>query len=582
MLDLLNHGLSFLLSNFFSRLLLAIFSGLLLALSLAGYGLSFVVWFALVFLFLLIKSSKGLLGALLDSFIFFMAFNLASFIWVLSIHPLTWQGLSNFESITVSLLGWLSPSIAHSLVMLVFCTLLKLFFSIRANDRSCELNFLDIVFLSFIWVVLVYKVILTSNDSLRTFFVPINLLAYSQYQNLYLIQISKVVGSLGVEFFILIVNLLLSNLFNVHKVYNKEKTYSNNLNIRKKYFGIEGSSSHVNILGLIVVLGSIFYYYGYQSIKTYRDFRTSAPAQKIAILQADYSVKSTRSPHGLDKLTQLQSKLSQSINTPVDFLFWAEGSIPRDNFDGLSLAKSLETKTKNFAYGTFITENGQSFNALQSISFAQELSPQSILINQDSQVDLEQEETNTLLIKQVSKAQSSIKQDNYKKNLLVQFGEYTPLYNQLPETLKELASNSIGSGFSSSNIIKNISTNKGNYAPSICFEILFPEYIRKFINKDTDFMVNLNDLSWFKNPISFLGIKLKFLEGFVQRMMLSAATFRAIENNRDLVLVSNAGISTVIHADGSRDKESKVNSIELIEDDVYSNRKLSIYTQYGF
>ena len=65
-------------------------------------------------------------------------------------------------------------------------------------------------------------------------------------------------------------------------------------------------------------------------------------------------------------------------------------------------------------------------------------------------------------------------------------------------------------------------------------------------------------------------------------MMLSAATFRAIENNRDLVLASNSGISTVIHATGARSKETKVNHIELLEDELLMQKTMAFYTLYGF
>ena len=81
MLDILNQGLSIVLSQIFSRLFFAIIGGLLLAFSLAGYGLGFLAWFALIPLFLLIKSSNTLKGSLFDSFIFLTVYNLATFIW---------------------------------------------------------------------------------------------------------------------------------------------------------------------------------------------------------------------------------------------------------------------------------------------------------------------------------------------------------------------------------------------------------------------------------------------------------------------------------------------------------------------
>lgn len=589
MLDILNQGLSIILSNFFARLGFAILGGLCLAFSLAGYGLGFLAWFALVPLFLLIKSSNNIKGTIFDSTIFLLTFNLASFLWLLALHPLTWQGLTVQESILISALSWITASISHTLVILIFCIALKLLFRFRANERSYELNILDIVFLAFFWSVLQYKVILGLSSDLKSFFVPLNLIAYSQYQNLYLIQIANTIGSVGIEFFIVFANLLLSNLFNVHKVYDQSKIYTSSLNVRKQYFGIEKTTDYVNIAGIIFILISGAYYYGYQNIKNYNNQRLASPLKKIAILQADYSAKFTRSTEGFEKLVEMQSKLSHTIKNKVDFLFWTEGAIPRTKYNSKQLATSFEGITKNFAFGTFLIKDGKTFNSLKHFSFEEKIIEKPVLRNLSELSQSIEEDSETaflfepeLNIGKVSKAEVTVLEDRYHKNLLVPFGEYMPFYDQLPEKLKLLASHSIGSGFDASKEIKNIVTQHGNYAPSICFEILFPEHIRKFVTKDTDFMVNINDLSWFRNPVKLFGIELIFLKGFVHRMMLSAATFRAIENNRDLVLASNSGISSVIHATGARDIQSKVNKIELIEDKLLAQRDMAFYTLYGF
>jgi apolipoprotein N-acyltransferase len=190
MLDILNQGLSVILSNLLGRWAFAIIGGLCLAFSLAGYGLSFLAWIALIPLFLLIKSSNSIKGSIFDGLIYFFCFNAASFLWLIALHPLTWQGLSQQESLLVSALAWLTPSLSHSLILIPFCIVLKLLFMFRADERSFELKFLDITFLSFLWVIIEYKFLLNLGDGLKSFFVPINLVAYSQYQNLYFISTS--------------------------------------------------------------------------------------------------------------------------------------------------------------------------------------------------------------------------------------------------------------------------------------------------------------------------------------------------------------------------------------------------------
>ena len=65
-------------------------------------------------------------------------------------------------------------------------------------------------------------------------------------------------------------------------------------------------------------------------------------------------------------------------------------------------------------------------------------------------------------------------------------------------------------------------------------------------------------------------------------MMLAAASFRAIENNRDLVLASNSGISCIIKATGTRERQTKINNIEMLEDRVLVINSPSIYTRFGW
>jgi apolipoprotein N-acyltransferase len=578
MLDLINQCLSLILSNKIARIIFSIAGGLMMALSLAGFGFNFFAWVALVPILLLIKSSDSIKTSLFEASLYFLTFNLISFMWLLALHPLTWQGLSYQESIIVSYLSWITPSLAHTFLILFFCLCLKIVFNFRANKRSTELAIIDIVALAFLWVIIEYKLLLNLGDNLRSFFVPINYLAYSQYKNIYMIQIANIIGAIGIEFFIVLVNLLVSNIFNIQKLNNSNKIYTNDLNLNKKFFGVEKAHDYVNTSAVIILILCAFYFYGFKNIQAYKNKELNNPQKSIAILQADFSAKSTRSYHGFDQLVTLQEQLSLSLVKAVDFLFWTEGAIPRSNYDAHSIAQKLKSITNNFSFGTFITENEKTYNALKNFSF----------INYDKDLvslkaiteNVEQQNTNFNL-NNLQKSKTTT-ETNYKKNILVSFGEYLPFYDLLPASLKLLAQHSIGSGFSASNEINNITTSSGNYAPSICFEILFPEHIRKTVKHNTSFMVNLNDLSWFKNPVKVFGIELKFLKGYVHRMMLAAATFRAVENNRDLVLASNSGISTVIQATGKHKKTSEVNTITLVENNLTTQQGLSFYNQYGF
>ena len=71
----------------------------------------------------------------------------------------------------------------------------------------------------------------------------------------------------------------------------------------------------------------------------------------------------------------------------------------------------------------------------------------------------------------------------------------------------------------------------------ICFESAFPAIARHFVQDGADVLVNIsND--------GYLG------ETPVMRQHLANAIFRAVENDRDLIRVTNSGISAYISSDG--------------------------------
>ena len=71
----------------------------------------------------------------------------------------------------------------------------------------------------------------------------------------------------------------------------------------------------------------------------------------------------------------------------------------------------------------------------------------------------------------------------------------------------------------------------------ICYEAAYPNIVRQFVNNGASVLINISDDAWFGNSA-----------GMVQH--LSHARMRAIENDRDVVRVTNTGISALITAEG--------------------------------
>jgi apolipoprotein N-acyltransferase len=76
-------------------------------------------------------------------------------------------------------------------------------------------------------------------------------------------------------------------------------------------------------------------------------------------------------------------------------------------------------------------------------------------------------------------------------------------------------------------------------ATLICYEDIFPQLAREYVQDDTDFLVNLTNDGWFG-------------EGAAQWQQAAAAIFRAVENGVPLVRSTNNGLTCWVDANGRR------------------------------
>ena len=71
----------------------------------------------------------------------------------------------------------------------------------------------------------------------------------------------------------------------------------------------------------------------------------------------------------------------------------------------------------------------------------------------------------------------------------------------------------------------------------ICYEAAYPNLVRRFVNEGATLLVNVSNDAWFGDTAG-------------AEQHLAHAMMRAIENNRDLVRVTNSGITALATADG--------------------------------
>jgi len=529
----LNILISYALSNSLYRTIFTIISAFLLSLNLACFNVPVMAWIGLIPLILLNKSTKRIEKLLIESFIFFFIYNSLSFTWLFSIHPLKWLGIESLPSLLIASLAWLIPSLYHSLLILSFSFFIWIFYRLKDRKLLEELSIVEILILAFIWSLIQYKV-LASNSILSLFAVPINQLAYGQYLSADLSKLICVTGAVGLEIIIVTFNLLIANLIHV---YDFSETRSKMLYTTGNGF-IETLSlnSHIKtILGLFILFSFTGIY-----INFIADSREPLKALSFTLVQGNLNRKDTRV--NLDNLTQilnLQEKLSKT-EAKRHLLIWTEASIPinvssmNSNSPVMKLVARLQRNYDYFIFGTYSNIDGQLFNSLKL-------------------VDIKEEKLRT-----------------YNKVQLVPFGEYTPFINLFPETIRSLAKSTIGNGFTAGKENQKLIKFHGIKAgTSICFELLFPEIIRKQSRDGANFLININDLSWFQNDN-------------MKKLFLAVAVLRAIENHKDLILVGNNGYSALIKRDGFIHDITEINKATSLESAVGLDYTKSFYTEFGW
>lgn len=506
------------------KITLACFCGFLLSLSAPGYDLWLFAWFGLAPLFIIIYTSRKIKECILYSFIFGFTYNISYLHWLVSLHPLSWLGFSNIKSWLITILGLVSITVYSSLYFILFAVCL--FFLNKTTPKTNTKSIAHLLLGAFIWLIIFNK--LQENQFLLGF--PWTLIEYSQYKNLFLIQIAEYCGSISIGFLIVFFNLAIARcfiwIFNIEKIGNRFIPKSPG-----QLSDVIYSFSFIVILIFCTVLVGFVLYGKNQPIFTNQ-------SQTICILQGNLPIKATRGAKldiGLAKKTyeDLIDKNNASL------ILAPEGALPtifNSDKNTQAWASSLVNKKQNSAiFGTYCGESNMIANCAVSC------------------------------LNKASSGEFSF----YKKERLVPFGEYTPFSNMLPEFLKKLAFNVIGEGFTPGTENKLTKLPFGKVGINICFELIFPGIIRNTSLKGADLLINLSDLSWFSN-------------NFLKQQFLSFAIFRAIENRKYFVIAANNGISAFIEPTGKIQSQSIPNTQGVLLDWINLLHKTTFYTRYGW
>lgn len=482
----------------------AILSGVLLTGAFPKIGLDWLAWIALVPLLYAIKDlSAGISFRI--GFITGLVHFLSLLYWLVPVMR-TYGYLPMYLSVSVLFL--LAAFLA--LFIALFSTALT---AVGRRPAGC------LTMIPLIWVALEY---------IRSFIFsgfPWELLGYSQYNRLQLIQISDILGVYGLSVLIALVN---GAIFITLLYFAKRRWQRTDITKR-----LAAGSMIALILGV-----ALTWTYGHWRLKTIDSLITIAPKTRIAVIQGNIDQAVKWDPAFQIETIKKYNHLSASvIKQRPDLIVWPESATPfyflYDVKPSELVFEGIRQTATDYLIGSpsFMRTGGM----VEYFNSAYLISPKNKTMGQ------------------------------YDKTHLVPFGEYVPFKKWLPFLGKIVAQ--VGD-FRAGKVGKTLPWRNEQLGVQICYEIIFPQLSRAMAKNNASMLINITNDAWFGKT-----------SGPYQHF--SMTVFRAVENRRALVRSANTGISGFIDPAGR-----VLASTALLEDAVATQmmpllKERSIYTHIG-
>lgn len=479
-------------------------SGLLLTAAFPTIGIDWLAWFALIPLLAALRQAPPKHAMRLG----FIA------------------GLVHF----FSLLYWLIPTmrIYGYLPLYVCIPVLILFAGVLALFMTVFTTALSRLASKPVWCALLIPVLWVTVEYMRTFIFsgfPWELLGYSLYSRLNLIQIADIAGVYGVSFLVAFANA--AGFILVMSITNGKWQDSP---VSKKLAG-----------GMIVAFAiglGLTWFYGTLRIDTIDKEAASAPKATITVVQGNIDQKSKWDAAFVFETVKKYNALSLSARSHnPDLIIWPESAAPFYFLYEVPPTKMVMKGVKNT--GTHFLIGSPAFGKQGELV---EYFNRAYLIGPGGGV----------LAK-------------YDKAHLVPFGEYTPYKQYLPFLGKMVEH--VGD-FSPGKRGETIFLKDIGLGVQICYEIIFPGLSRAAVKNKAQLLLNITNDAWYGKT-----------GGPFQHF--SMVVFRAVENRRPLARAANTGISGFIDPVGRILDATPLFVETTVTRELPLLNKMAIYTRFG-
>lgn len=370
-----------------------------------------------------------------------------------------------------------------------------------------------LLFLPFVWVAIEYLRSLT-----QVSFPWLNL-SYTQAANLPIVQLAELSGDTTVSFFVVVVGILL---------------YLGYRCVRK-------SVKSSLVIAAALLLYSAVYLWGTSRMRTASaDFTVSA-------LQGNIPIQEKWRDGNIDHNFETYDRLSgEAKDDSARFVLWPETAAP-------------SYLIYDPAYVTWIESIAKKLN-IDILTGALQL------VRTD---DAKKHFYNSAFFF------SPLGMDRvpYNKHFLVPFGEHMPYAERigLIERFREFVKASWGfdiSDFEPGDSVRTFETNGRKFGVLICFEAIYPEFVREMVNSGADFLTVITNDDWFgktAGPYQHAAIPI----------------FRAVENRIWILRAANTGISEIIDPYGNIAAKTKLGEKTRLTGKIGAKAEVTTFQLFG-